>query len=350
MGMGLRMRIRSFRRLRLKDRTFVILLTATALFLAFAVTVPRFVRVDNLMNMLRETAILGILVTGMTVIFVVGEIDISVGSVYGLLNVIMGVLVVRLGWNPWFAASVVVLLGSAKGAATGAIVTRMAVPSFIVTLAELVAYRSSALLISGEQPSVAGQPSSFYSATGGYLGGSFPYLAVWMLGIAAIGGIVLTKSKFGAHIYATGGDRQASASWGIPVNRITGLCFTAMGALCGLSGALLFGWLRVSAPVTGTGLEFSVIAAVILGGTSLRGGSGTIFASLIGASIIEMLSSALVLLGLSQQWKDMATGGLIVVVSVLDCVGQRWIRRTAGDVGGPDDQGQSLLPDVRSNV
>jgi len=300
--------------------------------------------------MLRETAILGILATGMTLIFVAGEIDISVGSVYGLLNVVMGILVVRLGWNAWFAAAVVVLLGAAKGTATGAIVTRMGVPSFLVTLAELVAYRSSALLISGEQPFVADQPNSFYSATGGYLGGSFPCLAVWMLGIAAVGGFVLAKSKFGAHIYATGGDRQASASWGIPVNRITVLCFTSMAALCGLSGALLFGWLRVAAPVTGTGLEFSVIAAVILGGTSLRGGNGTVLASLIGASIIEMLSSALVLLGLSQQWKDVATGGLILAVSVLDCVGQRWTRRTAGVMEGTEDQDEGLLPNARSDV
>jgi ribose transport system permease protein len=340
--------------LRPPNRTLVILLTAAALFLTFAATAPRFLRVESLINMLRETAILGMLATGMTLIFVAGEIDISVGSVYGLLNVVMGVLVVKLGWNAWIAAVAVVLLGAAKGTATGAIVTRMRVPSFVVTLAELVAYRSAALLISGEQPFVADRPSSFYAAAGGYLGGRFPCLAVWMLGTAALGGLALAKTKFGAHIYATGGDRQASARWGIPVNRITVLCFAGMGALCGLSGALLFGWLRVAAPATGTGLEFSVIAAVILGGTSLRGGSGTVLASLIGAAIIEMLSGALVLLGLSQQWKDVATGGLILAVSVLDCVGQNWTRgwtgRSAGVAEGSGDPVEGLLPEARSGV
>lgn len=327
------------------------ILTAAILFLAFAVTVPHFVSADNLINMLRETAILGILATGMTLIFIAGEIDISVGSVYGFLNVIMGVLVARLGWNAWFAAALVVLLGAAKGIGTGTIVTWAGIPSFVVTLAELVAYRSAALLISGEQPSVTDKPGSFYFASGGYLGGSFPCLVIWMLGIAIAGGLVLAKTKFGAHVYATGGDRLASASWGIPVRRITILCFAWMGALCGLCGALLFGWLRVAAPITGTGLEFGVIAAVILGGTSLRGGRGSVLGSLVGACIIEMLSSALILLGLSQPWKEVATGGLILIVSVVDWLGQRWTIRAKSDmVERPKDTGPGLSTDAQCDV
>jgi ribose transport system permease protein len=313
--------------------------------------VPRFASGENLLNMLREASVLGILATGMTLIFVAGEVDISVGSVYGLLNVIMGILVVRLGWNPWIAAILVVLLGALKGIGSGAIVTQVGIPSFVVTLAELVAYRSAALLVSGEQPSATDHAGSFYSASGGYLGDGFPCLVLWMLGIVAAGGVTLAKTKFGAHVYATGGDRYASASWGIPVKRITILCFSMMGALCGLSGALLFGWLRVAAPITGTGLEFSVIAAVILGGTSLRGGRGSVLGSLIGACIIEMLSSALILLGLSQPWKELATGSLILAVSVLDWVGQTWVGRAGADVVGPlEDAESSLLPDAPCDV
>jgi ribose transport system permease protein len=349
--MRLMKRIRISRSRTLPNRTSVILLTAAISFLGFALVVPRFASGENLLNMLRETAVLGILATGMTLIFVVGEIDISVGSLYGLLNVVMGVFVVRLGWNPWFAAVCVVLLGALKGIGSGAIVTQVGIPSFVVTLAELVAYRSAALLVSGEQPSVTDQAGSFYSASGGYLGGSFPCLAIWMLGIAVAGGVALPKTKFGAHVYATGGDRQASASWGIPINRITILCFTLMGALCGLSGALLFGWLRVAAPITGTGLEFSVIAAVILGGTSLRGGRGSVLGSMLGACIIEMLSSALILLGLSQPWKEFATGSLILVVSVLDWAGKGWIAYAGADVVERSEDARSgLLPDAPCDV
>lgn len=331
----------------LSSRSSVTILTAAALFLTFALVVPRFASGENLLNMLRETAVLGILSTGMTLIFVAGEIDISVGSVYGLLNVVMGVLVVRLGWSPWPAAVLVVLLGALKGVVSGVIVTQVRIPSFVVTLAELVAYRSAALLVSGEQPSATDQAGSFYSASGGYLGGSFPCLVIWILVVAVAGGVILAKTKFGAHVYASGGDRQSSASSGIPVDRITILCFTLMGALCGLSGALLFGWLRVAAPITGTGLEFSVIAAVILGGTSLRGGRGSVLGSMVGAWIIAILSSALILFGLSQPWKELATGGLILVVSVLDWVGQRSATRAHADVVEHSEHVESgLLPDM----
>lgn len=344
-------RIRKFRLRTLKNRTAVISLTATTLFLGSALLVPRFATGENLLNMLRETSVLGILATGMTLIVVAGEIDLSVGSVYGLLNVVMGMLVVRLGWNPWFATTLVVLLGALKGIGSGVIVTQVGIPSFVVTVAELVAYRSAALLISGEQPSASDRAGSFYSVSGGYLGDSIPCLALWMFGIVTAGGMTLAKTKFGAHVYATGGDRYASASCGIPVNRIAILCFTLMGGLCGLSGALLFGWLRVAAPITGTGLEFSIIASVILGGTALRGGRGSVLGSLIGACVIEMLSSALVLLGLSEPWKDLATGSLILAVSVLDWVGQTWARRAIEDVVDPsEDTESSLLPDVRCDV
>jgi ribose transport system permease protein len=312
----------------LLNRTSVIGLTGILLFLIFALTVPRFFSSENLLNMLRETALLGILASGMTFVFVVVEIDISVGSVFGFLTVIMGILVGRHGWNPWFAMLIVVPLGALTGANTGFIVTRIGIPSFVVTLAELVAYRSAALLASGERPSVTDKAGSFYVLSGGYLGGIFPWLVIWMFVIVLLGSILLTKTKFGYHVFATGGDGQASASRGIPVQRVKLLCFTLMGALCGLSGALLFGWLRVAAPITGTGLEFSVIAAVILGGTSMQGGRGSVFGSLIGACIIEMLSSGLILLGLSQQWKDVATGGLILFVSTLEWLVRRSVPST----------------------
>jgi ribose transport system permease protein len=322
-------------RLTLPDRIHVVALTGLAIFLIFALTVPRFLTQQNLLNMLREVALLDILSSGMTFLFVVGEIDISIGSVYGFLTVIMGILVGRGGWNPWLAMVAVIAIGSLVGACTGLIVTRIGIPSFIVTLAQLVAYRSAALLVSGEQPSVGDGIGSFYVASGGYLSGRFPSLVLWMVMIVVLTGTLLAKTKFGFHVYATGGDRDAAASWGIPTRRVKLLCFMLMGALCGLSGALLFGWLQVAAPVTGTGLEFSVIAAVLLGGTALRGGRGSVLGSFIGVCIIELLSSGLVLLGLSQQWKDVATGGLILFASTMDWLPRKMsLRHTPGEFAG----------------
>lgn len=307
------------------NRTYVITVTGIVVFIIFALSIDRFFTLENLLNMLRQVALLGIMSVGMTFLFVVGEIDISIGSIYGFLTVIIGILVGRHGWNPWPGMLATVLLGAVIGANTGLIVTRIGIPSFVVTLAELVAYRSAALLVSGERPSVANGIGSFYAASGGYLGGVLPWLVVWMAVIVVLGGIVLARTKFGYHVFATGGDSQAARNWGIDVRQIKLLCFVITGALCGLSAALLFGWLQVAAPITGTGLEFSVIAAVILGGTALQGGRGSIYGSLVGAMIIGMVSSGLVLLGLSQQWKDVATGGLILFVATLD-----WFVRKVG--------------------
>src|SRR5437016_2905035 len=295
----------------LVNRTYVITLTGVVIFTIFALSVDRFLTTENLLNMLREVALLGILSAGMTFLLIVGEIDISIGSTYGFLTVLIGVLVARHGWNPWLGMFTVVAVGALIGAATGVVVSEIGIPSFVVTLAELVAYRSGALLVSGEQPSVADGVGSFYSASGGYIGGTVPSLIVWMVLVVMLGAIVLTRTKFGYHVYATGGDAEAARNWGIPVARVKVLCFVLMSALCGLGGALVFGWLQVAAPATGTGLEFGVIAAVVLGGTALQGGRGSVYGSLIGAIIIGILSSGLVLLGLSQQWKDVATGGLI---------------------------------------
>src|SRR6266850_1362815 len=150
----------------LLNRTYVITLTGMVVFLIFSFSVDRFLTIENLLNMLRQVALLGVLSVGMTFLFVVGEIDIAVGSIYGFLTVIMGILVGRHGWNPWLGMLAVVLLGAVVGANTGLIVTRIGIPSFVVTLAELVAYRSAALLASGERPSVTEGIGSFYSASG----------------------------------------------------------------------------------------------------------------------------------------------------------------------------------------
>ena len=303
----------------------MIALAAIALFAFFGLTVNRFLTVENLLNMLREIALMTIMSVGMTFVFVCGEIDISIGSVYGFLTVIMGILVGRHSWNQWLGLLAVVALGAVIGGSTGWIVTGIGIPSFMVTLAELVAYRSAALLVSGEQPSVADGLGSFYVVSGDYLGGRIPWLIVWMVVIVALGGVLLSRTRFGYHVFATGGDREAALSWGINVARVKLLCFVAMGALCGLSGALLFGWLHVAAPITGTGFEFRVIAAVILGGAALTGGRGSIYGSLVGSIILGMLSSGLVLLGLSQQWEDVATGAIILCTALLD-----WFVRRVG--------------------
>jgi ribose transport system permease protein len=210
----------------------------------------------------------------------------------------------------------------AIGALNGVITTRFGIPSFIVTLAMLTAYRSAALILSGEKPSVTQGQGSFYGVTGGSIG-PLPWLIVWLVVIGIIGGVVLSTWRFGYHVYATGGNLEAARNAGIHTSRVKIICFTLTGGLCGLIAGLLWGYLHTAAPVTGTGFEFRVIGAVIVGGVLLSGGRGTVYGSLMGAVIIGMITSGLVLLGLSQDVGDVATGLLIVTVGTLDLIARR---------------------------
>ncbi len=149
----------------------------------------------------------------------------------------------------------------------------------------------------------------------------------------AIGGFVLARTRFGYHLYATGGNLEAARLAGIDTDRVKLVAFVLTGALCGVIGALLFGYLRVAEPTTGTGFEFRVIGAVIVGGVALTGGRGTIYGGLIGALIISMITSGLVLLGFSQDVGDIATGALIIAAGTIGLLVRRAASRRLGTLG-----------------
>lgn len=300
--------------------------------LGFSVATPQFLTTNNLLNLLRNTSLIGIVAVGMTFLMVAGEIDLSVGSVYGVLTVILGILVGRSGVDPWLGSLLVVALGCGLGLLNGTIVTRVGIPSFIATLAMLTAYRSAALILSGEKPSVTQGAGAFYALTGGSLG-PVPWLIVWMAVVAVIGGVILSTWQFGYHVYATGGNVEAARNSGIGTSQVKTVCFVITSGLCGLTAALLWGYLHTAAPVTGTGFEFRVIGAVIVGGVLLSGGRGSIYGSIVGAIIISMITSGLVLMGFSQDVGDVATGVLIVLVGTLDLLARRVAARSLRYVG-----------------
>jgi len=301
----------------LTSRDAVITWVGFAALILCALCINRFLTLDNLFNLSRQIALIGIVSVGMTFLFVAGEIDISIGSVYGFLNVVMGILIVRHSFNPWLGTLLVLATGLAIGAFNGILVTQVHVPSFIVTLAAMTAYRSAALLLSGEQPSVTEGIGVFYEVTGGYVW-RIPCLVLWMFALMLVGGGILSQTRWGWHAYSTGGNQKAAKECGIRTDRVKIVCFMLTSALCGLIAALLFGWLHVATPATGTGFEFQVIAAVVVGGVALNGGKGSVYGPFIGAMILGIIGSALVLLNLSQQWEEVVTGALILVVGAAD--------------------------------
>jgi ribose transport system permease protein len=310
-----------------------ITLVALLVFGFFALTTDTFLTEFNLINILRNAALIGIVAVGMTYLLIAGEIDLSVGSVFGFLTVIMGLLVVEVGLNPWLAMVGAIAVGAVIGAINGLIRTRIGIPSFIVTLAMLVAYRSGALIASAERPLTTRGRTPFYEFTGGELFGILPWHVLWMLAIMALGGLVLARTRFGYHLYATGGNLEAARLAGIDTDRVKLAAFVLTGALCGVIGALLFGYLRVAEPTTGTGFEFRVIGAVIVGGVALTGGRGTIYGGLIGALIISMITSGLVLLGFSQDVGDIATGALIIAAGTIGLLVRRAAARRLRTLG-----------------
>ncbi|MHB8752681.1 MAG: ABC transporter permease [Aggregatilineales bacterium] len=313
----------------LGSRDLALTLVGVLIFIFFALTTKTFLTPISLTNMVRNVARTGIVAVGMTFVMITGEIDISVGSVFGFLTIVLGVLVARNGLDIWLASVITIVLGVLIGLINGLIRTRLGIPSFIVTLAMLSLYRSLAIIVSNQQPWNGTGVGFFYDITGGNLFG-IPWQVVWMVILAVIFGVILSKTRFGYHVYATGGNLEAAGQSGINTDRVKLMCFMLTSGLCGFIALLLFGDLNIAAPTSGTGFELQVIAAVIVGGVALTGGRGTIYGAVIGAVIIGMITSGLVLLGLSQQYGDVATGFLIISIGTLDLLVRRAATRSLG--------------------
>ena len=302
----------------LQSRSLATSAAGIVLFIAFSLATPLFLTSDNLLNMIRNISFTGIVAVGMTYLLIAGEIDLSVGSTYGFLTMVMGILIAKQNFDPWLAMLVIIIIGMVIGLINGLIVTRIGIPAFIVTLAMLEAYRALAIVVSNQFPVNVDPTGSFYDLTGGYIGGQFPWLIIWLAVIVLVGAPILSRTKFGAHIYATGGNPEAARNSGISIQWVKTACFMITSGLCAVVAALLIGYLHIAAPITGTGFEFRVIGAVIVGGVALSGGRGTVYGSLMGAIIIGMITSGLVLLGFSQYWSDIVTGLLIITTGALD--------------------------------
>lgn len=313
----------------IRNREVGIFLVAILLFIILAMVnqegqVNKFTHADNLITIARQISIITILAVGMTFIIVVAEIDLSIGSMFAVTGVLLGILIKEMGYNPWVALLVTLGIGTAIGFTNGVITTKLNVPSFVVTLGGLSAFRGVALALAGGWPVAGLPPFRFYDVTGGYLViqttsyFSVPMQVIWMIAVLAIGWWLLSQTRFGYHVYATGSNKEAAVLAGIPTDRIKIAAFMLMGFLVALASALQLGFLKSFQPTNGQGLELDVIAAVIIGGTNLFGGSGNIVGTLLGALIIGMITNGLILAGVPTYYQFVAIGIIIVLAVVLD--------------------------------
>jgi len=306
-------------------RELGVLIALLLLVLAFSLASPVFFTVNNLLNIIRQVSLTGIIAMGMTMVIVSGEIDLSVGSVYGFGAIISGLLMTTAGLPIWLAIIIGLLTGAGFGLVNGFLVTYGRIPALIVTLGMLSIARGATLLISKAAVVSTNARTVKDSALPVFLflgqGKVFdivPMMTIFFALIAITAYIVYSKTPVGFYMKAVGGNAAAARAAGINVNVIKIIGFTITGLFCALAGILNLSFLANVQGTVGYGLELEVIAAVIIGGTSLTGGEGTILGTVIGVLIMGVLRNGLVLLGVSPYLQVLIIGIVIIISVAID--------------------------------
>jgi ribose transport system permease protein len=281
----------------------------------FALINSTFAHVENLSNIASQISFIGVLAVSMTFVLITGEIDLSVGSMVAVAAIVFGLLL-QDGVPIWLAVVLTLLAGCGMGAVNGALSITLRVPTIVITLGMLSAYRGLADQIANGYPvSDFSNSSSFWRLGDGKLFDHIPYDALVLLGFALVAGYVLSRTTTGLHVYAMGSDRRAAERAGLRVNRIRMGVLMFSGFAAALSGLLAVAQSQVADPNVGTGYELDAIAAVIIGGTKLTGGSGTVLGSVLGMLLIGMIRNGLVIAGVSI-YLLIVVSGLIVIAAV----------------------------------
>lgn len=308
---------RSFRSVQRFDwRQNIIYVGFVVVFILFAVLLgdSGFTSANNLLNIARQTATISIMAVAMTFVIATAEIDLSIGSVAGLSSVVSALAVSTYGLVPGILAGL--LVGLVVGAVNGGLVAWLKVPSFLVTLGMLGLIVGVARWITASAP-VPIADATFIQIFGGGNVGAIPSLLIWAVVVVAIGAVVMNKTKFGRQVRATGGNTQAAMFTGVNTARIKFYVLLLSGLVAAIAGMLYAGRLQSGRFQWGTGDELSVIAAVILGGTSLFGGRGAIIGSLFGALFIGLVNNGLILAGLEVSQQQVVRGAIIIVAVAL---------------------------------
>lgn len=305
-----------FKQLLIEYRSLIALLV---LIVVVACINPNFIRIDNLLNTLRQTSINAIIAVGMTMVILTAGIDLSVGSVLALTGAFAAAMV-RSGLPIWVVVPAVLLIGLLLGSVSGLLVAKGKVQAFIATLVTMTLLRGVTMVFTGGRPIDTGFESNSIAfaqlGTGYFLGAPIP---VWiMLFVFVCGWYVLNYTPIGRHIYAVGGNMAASVLSGIHVARVLIFVYAVSGMLSALAGMILTARLSSAQPTAGMAYELDAIAAVVVGGTSLMGGKGRLFGTLIGALIIGFLNNALNLLDVSAYYQMIAKAVVILVAVLVD--------------------------------
>ena len=300
----------------------IIALLAMCVFLViFPTTRSTFLTQNNVFNILRQNASNLFLATGMTMVIILGGIDLSVGSVIALSGCVAAGCVVNMGLPEVAAFLIAILIGAAVGMFNGVVICKTNIPPFIVTLASMNITKGIALVYTQGAP-IRCMTDAFKFPGAGYVG-PIPTPVILMLIIFVIAVMLVNRTHFGRHIYAVGGNAQAASFSGINVQKVKFWVYTFTGIMAGIAGVVIASRLYSGQPRSGEGAEMDAIAAVVVGGTSMSGGSGRLGGTLIGVLIIGVLNNGLNLMGVDSNWQYIVKGFVILLAVYVDFIRNR---------------------------
>ena len=298
-------------------------LTLIVLFVGLAIASPHFLTQTNLSSVARQTAVINIMALGMTLIIITGGIDLSVGSILGMAG-FFGALAMESGASIFVGILVGVLTGVVCGFLNGLMISALKIAPFIVTLGTLGIYRGVTLIKSNGLPVHRLPPGFSFLGEGNLLG--IPFVLWLLLFCAVVMHVILEHTKLGRYAFAIGSNEHAAFYAGIPVSFHVTAVYAIGGMLTGLAGMIEASRLMTGQPTAGQGYELQAIAAVVIGGGSLRGGEGSVIGTLIGAFIMGLLSNGSDLLGISPYLQQAIIGGVIILAVTFDELRKRQAR------------------------
>lgn len=305
---------------------YAIVLILIGMIIVVSFLSPTFLQPVNLLNIVRQISVIGLIAMGVTVAIISTGIDLSSGSIVGLAAVVAASLAQLPGWEqakyPGLELPLIVAIlgglgvGLACGFTNGFLIAKFSIPPFIATLGMMTVARGLALLYSNGRPLSSLTDGYNFIGQGAILGIPVPIIILVLVGIGTH--IMLNNTKFGRYIYAIGGNEQAARFSGLNLDRVKIGIYTFAGLLAGLAGIVVSSRISSGQPGLGAGYELDAITAAVIGGTSLSGGIGTIWGTVVGALIIGVLNNSLDLLNVSAYWQQILKGAIIVVAIIID--------------------------------
>ena len=299
------------------------------LFVAFSLASPNFFQFSNIVGILLATAVNGVLALGVTFIIITAGIDLSVGTVMTFSAVMAGVFINFWGLPVPLGVLAGLGAGAFAGYINGIIIAKMKIPPFVATLGMLYVAKGLSLVISGLKPIYFNDSPAFTNlAMGSVLGAiipgfDIPNAVLILFGAAIVAHLILTKTVLGRYTFALGSNEEAARLSGVNVDAWKIAIYTLGGAFAGLGGVLIAARLNSAQPALGAGYELDAIAAVVIGGTSLSGGEGTILGTIIGAFIISVLTNGLRIMSVPQEWQIVVTGAIVILAVYMDIIRRR---------------------------